>query len=217
MNYTPQNKRALIRSGIILFAALCLGGLSFIQNKKDIQVPVACTMEAKICPDGSAVGRIGPSCEFAQCPTDGIPVLDISSWKMVRDTKQHISYAYPETLPSAYVHVQVWPPQPTVSLRSYTCTSGGAEISEQGRVQEKTIGGRPVCVNIASEGAAGSIYTTYTYVFQLGAKIVQLSSVVRTVQCDNYDNPQNTACKKEQAGFDFETILEGVVKSVQGI
>src|SRR3989344_2213452 len=30
--------------------------------------PVACTMEAKICPDGSAVGRTGPDCEFATCP-----------------------------------------------------------------------------------------------------------------------------------------------------
>lgn len=28
----------------------------------------ACTLEAKICPDGSAVGRSGPSCEFAECP-----------------------------------------------------------------------------------------------------------------------------------------------------
>lgn len=30
---------------------------------------VACTMDAKICPDGSAVGRSGPKCEFAPCPT----------------------------------------------------------------------------------------------------------------------------------------------------
>lgn len=29
---------------------------------------VACTMEAKLCPDGSAVGRQGPNCEFAKCP-----------------------------------------------------------------------------------------------------------------------------------------------------
>jgi len=29
---------------------------------------VACTMEAKLCPDGSAVGRSGPNCEFAPCP-----------------------------------------------------------------------------------------------------------------------------------------------------
>jgi len=30
--------------------------------------PVACTAEAKLCPDGSAVGRTGPNCEFAPCP-----------------------------------------------------------------------------------------------------------------------------------------------------
>jgi len=32
------------------------------------QEPVACTMEAMLCPDGSAVGRTGPNCEFAPCP-----------------------------------------------------------------------------------------------------------------------------------------------------
>jgi hypothetical protein len=28
----------------------------------------ACTLEGKICPDGSVVGRTGPRCEFAECP-----------------------------------------------------------------------------------------------------------------------------------------------------
>lgn len=31
-----------------------------------------CTAEAKVCPDGSSVGRVGPSCNFAACP--GAPV-----------------------------------------------------------------------------------------------------------------------------------------------
>jgi len=30
--------------------------------------PVACTMDAKMCPDGSYVGRVAPDCAFAQCP-----------------------------------------------------------------------------------------------------------------------------------------------------
>ena len=34
----------------------------------DTSDSVACTMDAKICPDGSAVGRVGPNCEFAACP-----------------------------------------------------------------------------------------------------------------------------------------------------
>lgn len=29
---------------------------------------VACTMDARMCPDGSYVGRQGPNCEFALCP-----------------------------------------------------------------------------------------------------------------------------------------------------
>lgn len=29
----------------------------------------ACTLEAKQCPDGSSVGRTGPNCTFAACPT----------------------------------------------------------------------------------------------------------------------------------------------------
>jgi len=34
--------------------------------------PQACTQEAKLCPDGSAVGRTGPNCEFAECPTSNV-------------------------------------------------------------------------------------------------------------------------------------------------
>lgn len=41
-------------------------------NVRVAQAPIeggkACTEEAKICPDGSAVGRTGPNCEFAECP-----------------------------------------------------------------------------------------------------------------------------------------------------
>ena len=30
--------------------------------------PIACTADARVCPDGSYVGRTGPNCEFAACP-----------------------------------------------------------------------------------------------------------------------------------------------------
>jgi len=33
----------------------------------DENKPHACTEEAKICPDGSAVGRTGPNCKFGSC------------------------------------------------------------------------------------------------------------------------------------------------------
>jgi hypothetical protein len=42
----------------------------------------ACTLEAKVCPDGSSVGRTGPNCEFAACPTESetvTPIPDVTS------------------------------------------------------------------------------------------------------------------------------------------
>ena len=30
---------------------------------------IMCTADAMLCPDGSYVGRTGPNCEFAECPT----------------------------------------------------------------------------------------------------------------------------------------------------
>lgn len=41
---------------------------SWEENCTNAIPPQACTAEAKICPDGSAVGRTGPNCEFAPCP-----------------------------------------------------------------------------------------------------------------------------------------------------
>ena len=55
-------------------------GLGACTPKKDTAVPgtdpVACTEEAKVCDDGSSVGREGPDCEFAACPDDAIPLND---------------------------------------------------------------------------------------------------------------------------------------------
>jgi hypothetical protein len=50
----------------VIAAALMLFALLIIDNGTR---PVACTMEAKICPDGSAVGRVPPNCDFAPCPS----------------------------------------------------------------------------------------------------------------------------------------------------
>ena len=40
---------------------------SYVSKNKPVQK--ACTLEAKICPDGSSVGRTGPNCDFAACPS----------------------------------------------------------------------------------------------------------------------------------------------------
>jgi hypothetical protein len=54
---------------VIIVAALIMVGLTgFFFLPKEIKNPTMCTMEAKLCPDGSYVGRSGPNCQFAECP-----------------------------------------------------------------------------------------------------------------------------------------------------
>ena len=60
----------------IIFVAVVFVNLKSNQNDGD---NIACTLDAKVCPDGSTVSREGPSCEFADCPN---PVAD--------DIKAHI-------------------------------------------------------------------------------------------------------------------------------
>ena len=38
--------------------------------------PFACTKDARICPDGSSVGREWPNCEFAACPQEPVMCTD---------------------------------------------------------------------------------------------------------------------------------------------
>ena len=58
---------------IVAVALVTLGGAGYFVVKQISTEPVACTEEVKLCPDGSAVGRVGPKCEFAPCPILMLP------------------------------------------------------------------------------------------------------------------------------------------------
>src|SRR3569623_204906 len=59
---------ALFGGGFYAFKTNMFGQASGPPQGGD-QGGVVCTMEAKLCPDGSYVGRTGPNCEFSACPS----------------------------------------------------------------------------------------------------------------------------------------------------
>jgi hypothetical protein len=52
---------------LIVSIILVIGVYKFYSNIYNLGNH-ACTMEAKLCPNGTAVGRVGPNCDFAPCP-----------------------------------------------------------------------------------------------------------------------------------------------------
>lgn len=62
---------------IMIGAVLAFGVVAFVifWGRVDTVTTItntACTLEAKLCPDGSSVGRVPPLCDFASCPTVNI-------------------------------------------------------------------------------------------------------------------------------------------------
>lgn len=53
---------------LLISVGVLLSGRYKFKGEKPRNTEIACTQDAKICPDGSAVGRVPPNCEFAPCP-----------------------------------------------------------------------------------------------------------------------------------------------------
>jgi len=191
----------------VSFASLL--NFSIWQLNSQTVIPVACTMEAKLCPDGSSVGRTGPKCEFAPCPA-----VDITkSWKTFSDVNQGIIFKYPQDWGTTYIHPVDWPPKVQVINQPFNCTEGGTEIAQAGITTKTIINGTTYCITKESEGAAGSIYTNYAYAFAKDNETIIFTFTGRAVQCDNYDDPQKTACKNERASFVLDNLLDPMAKS----
>lgn len=77
-----QNTLVLIGSAIIILAAILIGesfskqylsvkpGNNSLGSSSTGNQQAACAQDVETCPDGSTLARIGPNCEFPNCPVD---------------------------------------------------------------------------------------------------------------------------------------------------
>jgi len=63
--------------GIVLIIVLGIGGLVYRNAVEHPAQPIACPMDAEICPDGTSVSRVGLSCLFPVCPAPNVSLSDI--------------------------------------------------------------------------------------------------------------------------------------------
>lgn len=178
------------------------------KNSEDIG-QIFCTADAKLCPDGSYVGRTGPKCEFAVCPNENTDL-----WKISADDSTGAVFRYPENLLAEYIHTVDWPPKIQVLNQPFSCTEAGSEIARAGQTMKRMVDNRTYCVTKESEGAAGSIYTNYAYAFPAGDKTVIFTFSLRAVQCANYDDPQRKTCENERETFDLDSIVDRMARSI---
>lgn len=91
--------------GAILLAGCTTTPSTGNTNSSSSTDAVACTMEAKLCPDGSYVGRVPPSCAFAPCPGDTTSGTGDTTLQSVSDGT--IAFTYPVSFGLAVTSQQI--------------------------------------------------------------------------------------------------------------
>ncbi len=62
--------------GITIIILIGIGGFVYRNAVEHPMQPIACPLDAKVCPDGTVVGRTGSSCTFAECPLPNVSLKE---------------------------------------------------------------------------------------------------------------------------------------------
>lgn len=143
------------------------------------------------------------------------PEYDTSGWLIYRDEANSISYKYPETFSTKYIHTVDWPPTVQVIEDKIDCLEAGAEGDRAGLTVKNIINNHEYCVTIKSEGAAGSTYNQYAYSTRINGKTYIYTFTTRMVQCANYNDPEKTMCEEERKNFDLDTLVDHIIQSTE--
>lgn len=153
-----------------------------------------------------------PSSPNTSPEDDDTPAAE--GWETTTDTG--VTFAYPGDMDKTYIDAPDWPPQIQVMNQGYTCLEAGDEESVPGgQTEERVINGDTYCVTTESDAGAGNYYSMYSYAFPKDDKTVIMSFSIHTVQCQNYDEPEQSACQDEQSDLDIDELVNDMVETLR--
>lgn len=142
-----------------------------------------------------------------------------ASWISSTPGDKDFIFLYPERIPTTFISAAEWPPLVERVVNRYMCKEGPITAADgpQKTTQKHMVGDREYCVTESSEGAAGSTYRTFEYNFQFGGEPYRTVFTLRYPQCENYDEPQRSACKAEQGSYSVDELVDRIAQSIQKI
>jgi hypothetical protein len=180
-------------------------------NNQSQNQQIACTQEAKICPDGSSVSKTGPNCEFTECPQ-----TNNQSIKTYTNNEYGLELTYPEKLNSKYFNLQK--PIAIKSLKTdinikNNCYAGGANPAQ--KRQDIKINEINFCFSQSYDPGAGSGANYYFYTFLKNNDYFTIQyQINQPNSCDPYiDTPDQETCQKDFTNYQIlvdKPILDSI-------
>ena len=100
--------------GVLILVVVGVGGLIYRNAVQHPNQKVACPVDAEICPDGTSLARVGPSCSFPACPPPNVTLLSAN-----------VSYA----VPAGFSSITGSSDPSVIAEYDLTASSTGAEAS----------------------------------------------------------------------------------------
>lgn len=122
--------------GILLIIILGIGGLVYRNAVEHPSQPIACPMDALVCPDGTSVSRTGLSCTFPICPSPNVSLSDVGIAFAI--PAGFIAVALPDTASVAAYEMPIASSTADIIIRRYAVDASTTALTT---IQQTAIGG----------------------------------------------------------------------------
>jgi len=197
-----MKKSTVLIALAVIMAIVAVGYFTF-QKVSVTQAPIVCTLEAKICPDGSSVGREGPKCEFAACPESSAELKTYTNSEFGFEMKYPANFFDENQQPkllSGDCNYSVFPgkcPDIKDIVANDMISQGGDAAAIKSNLSDKnywdnpdgtkqTINNTNYCLYATGDAATGHAFNYYYFATVKNKKCAVVYLATSTTNCDFY-------------------------------
>lgn len=124
---------------VLLIIIVVIGGFLYRNAIEHPAQPIACPLDAEVCPDGTSVSRTGLSCTFPTCPPPNVSLSDVGIAFAI--PAGFVAVALPD---AASIAAYEMPPNPSASstadivIRRYAIAASSTPLET---IEQTAIGG----------------------------------------------------------------------------
>jgi hypothetical protein len=143
--------------GIALIIILGIGGVLYRNAVEHPSQPIACPLDAEICPDGTAVSRTSLSCTFPACPPPNVSLPDVGIALAI--PAGFIAAALPDAASIAAYEMPTASSTADIIIRRYAIEASTTALST---IQQTAIGGASGAP-VSATSFSSSVFGTHRF------------------------------------------------------